>query len=207
MYLHSLNQTYFNHYKMLPPCIMVSKNCKHYYPNTHITYFFNVNLNDLQYNSWNPLNKVFGNYSIHEMMKHKNKNIFYYEEKCAQIYKNKIINMSIYDSYIFENNLHKNHNTPSNLSHLYDSGILWLNMMQNINTCKLPIIDTTTDLTFTKDKIPLIRNGILPFSSPWIAYLHYGWNDISKLFNDDYFIYSLPFCICMITFSNFIKKN
>lgn len=84
--------------------------------------------------------------------------------------------------------------------------------MQSLNNYFGVIMDTYVDKTFTWANYALKKNGIIPYTSPWVGFIHHTFeedfsenNNVTMLNNKD-FIVSLEMCKGIYVMSKYLKK-
>lgn len=81
-----------------------------------------------------------------------------------------------------------------------------LQYLDTLNTNKNPdiMLDTCIDRTFTWGSKFMKLNKIIPYTQPWIGFIHHP---LDKLFDSSDFITSLNTCQCLITLSLYLKNK
>jgi hypothetical protein len=74
------------------------------------------------------------------------------------------------------------------------------------------LLDLYTDRTFHWAESIMESKGIIPYTSPWIGFVHHGPNteytdyNVESMINNPRFIRSLPMCRGLITLSHYLKE-
>lgn len=101
----------------------------------------------------------------------------------------------------------------SNMEKLHRAG--WefcVEYLQSLQSNTGVLFDLYTDRTFQWANLALKSYGIIPYTSPWIGFVHhcpnseYTENNIDNMINNPLFIQSLPMCKGIITLSTYLKK-
>lgn len=84
--------------------------------------------------------------------------------------------------------------------------------MRSISTWNGVICDTYLDRTFHWGREPLERYGIIPYTSPWIGFVHhtqeerYSKNNVVEMVADPLFIRSLSTCRALVCLSDYLAQ-
>lgn len=82
--------------------------------------------------------------------------------------------------------------------------------LKSLSSPQGTLCDTYLDRTFLWGKVPLLEAGIIPYTSPWIGFLHHGPNteysphNVVAITEDHTFQRSLPTCQALICLSEYL---
>lgn len=85
--------------------------------------------------------------------------------------------------------------------------------LQSFNTWNGVLCDTYMDRTFHWGRQGMVAHGVLPYTSPWIGFLHHTFTagytkfNVTALLADPLFIRSLPTCRAIICLSEYLAKQ
>ena len=135
-------------------------------------------------------------------------------------FKNGINSIELMIDYIYKEQIKSNiYSNPSfyidyisqwSIKGLHRSG--WekvLETLYNFNSNNGVLLDTYLDRTFGWSKIPLLYFGIIPYTSPWVGFIHHTFNTSYSIYNadlilkDEDFIKSLNTCKGLYVFCDF----
>jgi hypothetical protein len=113
--------------------------------------------------------------------------------------------------------------TPSNIriinknfQDIHRSGWQYIvdNIVANGKLCDTEItVDTYVDKTFHWNRQFYLTKGILPYSKPWVGFIHHTFSNYNNnyncrtLFIDPLFLQSLASCKCLIVLSEYLKQQ
>lgn len=75
------------------------------------------------------------------------------------------------------------------------------------------LMDGYVDRTFEWASAPLVAAGIIPYTTPWVGFVHhtfntqFGGNNCVNLFKNDLFLQSLKTCKCLIVLSQYLAAK
>jgi hypothetical protein len=100
----------------------------------------------------------------------------------------------------------------NNLRGIHRSGWQYcIDFLKQLHNDKGVLCDLYLDRTFHWGKDIMNHQGIIPYTSPWIGFIHhcpnteFTKNNTIELINDPLFIKSLPMCKGIITLSNYLR--
>lgn len=149
----------------------------------------------------------------------------YYYGLFEKIFTNNFIDQVnwIIENYYQHLKVHSHHNKSSikiinkNFQEVHRSG--WQLVVNELltefdkNVKNDIIVDTYIDKTFHWNKYFYKHKAIIPYTKPWIGFIHHTFNDYNNNFNchellkNDLFLSSLQHCNCLIVMSHCLKKE